>query len=101
MYPELTVRATLALDKGAVMEYQLSEHAAKAIAERGIKLEWIQRALVSPELIMAHPDDPELNQHFLRITENGDRILRVIFNGTTSPPRVVTTYFDRAARKLL
>jgi hypothetical protein len=39
--------------------------------------------------------DPELVHHIGRIEEHGNRALRVVFNKSVNPVRIVTVYFDR------
>jgi hypothetical protein len=43
----------------------------------------------------------ELEHHLGRITEHGNRVLRVVVNKTVRPARVVTLYFDRTMRNKL
>ena len=83
------------------MNYELSEHAKDVLDEREIPLVWLEQALNSPE--KTEPDllDDELEHRFCRINEHGNRVLRVILNITTKPPRVVTVYFDRTMRDKL
>ena len=69
------------------------------MAERGIAIEWIEVALREPESVIADSDDPELYHALRRIPEFGDRILRVVFNQTSTPKRVVTAYFDRTPKR--
>lgn len=45
--------------------------------------------------------DKELRHALGRIAECGDRVLRVIYNDTTTPWRIVTAYFDRTMRNKL
>ena len=78
--------------------YELSEHAADVIAEREIETTWVVQVLQRPERREADPDDPELTHALGRIAERDDRVLRVIYNATVIPPRIVTVYFDRGQR---
>ncbi len=78
--------------------YVLTAHATKVIAERGIPLAWIERALASPAKVENDRRDPTLRHALVRIPEHGDRVLRVIYNETAQPWEVVTAYFDRAQR---
>jgi len=39
-----------------------------------------------------------LRHALARIAERGDRVLRVVYNASVNPPRVVTAYFDRRQR---
>ena len=75
--------------------YDLSQHAKDVIAERHIPLAWLEQVLESPELVEPDSGDPALTHNLGRIEEHGNRVLRVVFNGSTSPLRIVTVYFDR------
>ncbi len=81
--------------------FVLSAHAKIVIAERSIKTEWLEHVLSKPEKIEADRDDPDLRHALGRIPEHGDRVLRVVYNGTGKPVRVVTVYFDRTLRNKL
>ncbi len=39
--------------------------------------------------------DPDLEHHLARIPESDNRVLGVIVNEQTTPPRIVTVFFDR------
>ena len=78
--------------------YELTEHAKKVITERNIKLEWIERVMSSPQKVENDPDDLELEHAMGKISEYGNRVLRVIYNRVTVPQRIVTVYFDRALK---
>lgn len=82
----------------ALPGYELSVHAATVISERQIKLAWIERVLESPDRTEAGRFNPELTSALGRIAERGDRVLRVVYNATVVPPRIVTAYFDRGQR---
>ena len=81
--------------------FVLSEHAAEVVRERQIRMEWIAAVLAQPAI--SHPDkDDQAVQHVLaRIPEFGGRVLRVVYNPSTSPVRVVTVYFDRSMKDRL
>ena len=64
-------------------DFELTAHAATVIAEREIDIAWITRTL-------ERPDRTE--------TDRDDRILRVVYNPSVNPLRVVTAYFDRRQR---
>jgi len=68
------------------------------MTERSIKPEWLDRVLAHPELVEADQDDPEITHALGKISEHGERVLRVVFNGTKTPAKVVTVYFDRAMK---
>ncbi len=82
----------------SVPAYELTAHAATVMAERGISVEWLERVLTHPERTEDDQRDPQLRHAVGRIAEYGDRHLRVIYNVTVSPWRVVTVYFDRGLR---
>ena len=80
------------------MRYELTSHAKKALAEREIPLEWLERALPQPELTLPDPDDPEVERRFRKIPEFGGRVLRVAVNTTVEPVRIVSVFFDRTMK---
>ena len=75
--------------------YDLTQHAKDVISERNIQSSWLEQVLETPELVEPDPDDSDLTHHLGRINENGNRALRVVFNHSVSPIRIVTAYFDR------
>lgn len=81
-----------------ISSYELTKHAAERMSERNIQPEWVERALSSPQRDQEHESDPELRHALVTIPENGDRVLRVIYNATCNPIRVVSVYFDRKLR---
>lgn len=80
------------------MPYQLTEHAERALCERKIPLEWMERTLASPELRNPDPHDLDLEQRFRKIPEYNDRVLRVVVNIHVFPESVVSVFFDRRKR---
>jgi hypothetical protein len=78
--------------------YELTAHASTVLEERGIRLDWLERVLVSPERTEPDRADPALRHAIGRIAENDDRYLRVIYNAAVTPWRIVTAYFDRGLR---
>jgi hypothetical protein len=68
------------------------------IAERNIAITWVVRVLETPERLERDRDDAALVHALARIRERGDRVLRVVYNETANPPRIVTVYFDRRQR---
>lgn len=77
------------------MNYVLTEHARDALERRHIALAWVERTCDAPDATEADPVDSDLEHRLSRIPEWGDRVLRVIVNGKTTPPRIVTAFFDR------
>lgn len=80
------------------MNYEMTKHAKKALEEREIRIEWMERALSSPELVLPDPEDAEVERHFRRIPEFGGRVLRVALNTAVEPKRVVSVFFDRTMK---
>lgn len=75
------------------MNFRLSVHALHVAEERKIPLEWITRAVESADSVETQPDG---TSHYLKsIVEHGDRVLRVVLSTGTTPPVVVTVFFDR------
>jgi Domain of unknown function (DUF4258) len=79
----------------SMSRYDLSRHVKDVISARQVRLVWLEQVLDSPEVVEADRDDPELVHHVGRIKEHGNRALRVVFNNSVSPVRIVTVYFDR------
>lgn len=77
------------------MNYELTKHAAKALAEREILIEWMERTMSAPEKILPDPQNPAVERRFRRIPEFGGRVLRVAVNTKVAPNRVVSVFFDR------
>ena len=75
--------------------YSLTDHAVQRISERKISLTWIHQVLSNPEKTELHPEDPQLRYACGTIPEYGNRVLRVVYNETVSPWRIVSVYFDR------
>ena len=82
------------------MDYILTEHAIKRCKRRKIQPEWIKTALSHPARTENDFDDPTLVHALIAIPERGFRILRVIYNESVSPVRIVTIYFDDEASDL-
>ena len=77
------------------MKFELTRHARKALAEREIPIEWVERAFSQPELRLPDPDDAAVERRYRKIPEFGGRVLRVAVNITVEPNRVVSVFFDR------
>lgn len=80
------------------MELILTAHARRAMAERGIPIDWVQRTVDAPASRSRDPYDEEVDRFYLPIAEHGNRVLRVAVNVTADPWRVVTAFFDRSMR---
>jgi hypothetical protein len=75
-------------------DFDFTEHALKRLTlRREIEFEWVVHCLDDPDRIVKVQSN---SWHYLRRTpEFGNRTLKVIVNPLTSPPRIVTLYFDR------
>ena len=74
------------------MNYELTQHAKVVLAERQIPLEWMERTLLEPELVLPDPDDSTVVRRYRRIPEHGGRVLRVAVNTAVVPQRVVSVF---------
>jgi len=82
-------------------DFDLTAHARTVIAERSIKEEWLERVFLNPEKVEPDRGDPALQHALGRIPEHGNRMLRIVYNQSVKPFRIVTAYFDRARRDKL
>lgn len=76
-------------------DYLLTRHAEFALLKRDIEIAWVERALVEPEWTEPDPAKHDVMHAFRRIAERNDRVLRVVYNPSVHPVRVITAYFDR------
>lgn len=81
-----------------MFHYQLSQHARLTIAARKIQLSWIERVLEEPSMTVRDSRDHELVHALGRISEHGDRVLRVIYKDSLKPWLIITAFFDRSMR---
>ena len=79
----------------------LTKHAQGQIEDRDIPIEWVERTLFIPERTEPDREDPNLRHALARVPEFGNRVLRVVYNHTATPPRIVTVFFDRRQRNRL
>lgn len=84
-----------------MLKFELTAHAQTVAQARAIEAEWIASTLANPELHLPDRDDTELMHALSRVPERENRVLRVVYNATTNPVRVVTVYFDRTMRDKL
>jgi hypothetical protein len=75
--------------------YELSAHAAERIRRRGIDEAWITEALAAPDRVEPDRLDPAVRHALKKIAACEGRVLRVVYNPTVSPPRIVSVHFDR------
>jgi hypothetical protein len=88
-----------ALEKAVkIPGYELTDHAEGVMAEREIATAWVVRVLTKPERMENDRSDSTLTHALGRIAERDGRVLRVVYNASVIPPRIVTVYFDRRQR---
>lgn len=67
------------------------------LQERNIPEEWVWQTINDHEWQSMGDDN---NTHYFKsIPEHGGRILHVVVNPGVTPKKVVTVFFDRAARR--
>jgi hypothetical protein len=82
-----------------VKTLRLTAHAEVAATERAIDHDWIERTAREPEWAAPDPIDPAVARRFRAIPEHGGRVLRVACVETATEIRVLTVFFDRAAKR--
>lgn len=80
------------------MKIILSVHAAEAIALRGIDLAWVEATISDPDRTEPDPR-PGRTRSFKAIAAFGGRVLRVVHRPADDGVMVITTYFDRGAKR--
>lgn len=78
--------------------FQLTDHARLRMRQRGVEVEWIERALENPDRMERDPNDDQLRRVYKRIHDAGDAVMRVVYNPSRSPVRIVTVLWE-ARRK--
>lgn len=82
------------------MAVRYMDHAREQLRERGLRREWIERAIGSPDWVQVDPL-PGRTRAFGAVREADGRILRVVYEMRDGEPLVVTAFFDRdAPRKM-
>jgi Domain of unknown function (DUF4258) len=77
----------------------LTIHAAQAVSERELRLEWVESAARTSEWSRPDPQGNGIEQRFRTIPEHGNRILRVACLESTTEIRIITAFFDRKAKR--
>jgi len=77
--------------------YILSSHTHDMLRERNISEEWVWRTINDHE--WQNTGDDNNIHYFKSIPEHGGRTLHVVVNPGVTPKKVVTVFFDRAARR--
>jgi Domain of unknown function (DUF4258) len=79
----------------SVSVYVLTKHATHRLVERNIDQEWVSRTLLNPQKVEPDLQDPDICSAFAVIPERNNQVLRVVYNPSTNPVRVLTAHFDR------
>ena len=66
------------------------------MTQRGIGVRQIAQTLGQPDRVEVDRDDPAIRHAIRRF---GRVFLRVVYNYTADPPRIVTAFFDRRIRR--
>ena len=82
------------------MLFILSNHARVRVQHRGIKEEWIEATINSPQKTETDPEDPDALRAWKRIPEKSS-VLRVVYNHTNKPYKIITVFFDRSMKNKL
>jgi hypothetical protein len=77
----------------------LSRHASLRIAERNLRLDWIERAVRDPLRAEPDPADDTVERRFQVIEEADGRLLRVAVRETKASIYVISVHFDRGATR--
>jgi hypothetical protein len=80
------------------LNFTLSDHAMIRIEQRKLERQWVVATLKSPDLEEPHPQDADCRIAYKAIAEADGRVLKVVYNTSTDPIRVVTVHFDRRMR---
>lgn len=80
------------------MTLTLTAHARLTVQERGLALEWVERAILDPDRTEDDPSGPDVRRSFKRIPEAGDRIIRVVHRPDGAGILVITAFLDRGAK---
>jgi len=77
------------------LQFSLSSHAKERLQQRQIKEEWISRALDDPDFEDIDPNNNTLHRVWKRIPEYSNLAMRVVYNPSTKPVKIITVLFDR------
>jgi hypothetical protein len=78
---------------------EVSQHARDMLDERQLPEEWMWRTMQHPDRRRKDVAGDGNMHYYKRIREAGERVLHVIVNEQRTPPRIVSVFFDRAARR--
>ncbi len=76
-----------------MLQVEFTKHARLMLIERQIKEEWVERCIMYPE--KSSKENDEMTHYYKEIEEAQNRVLHVVVNSLTFPPKIVTLFFDR------
>ena len=76
-----------------------SDHAKEMLVERGIESEWVERAVLSPDMVEGDPKHADRLRAYKALPERDGRVLRVVYVGSGEAYRVITLFLDRSRRR--
>jgi hypothetical protein len=76
-----------------------SRHAADMIDERQIERAWVEETIFNPEIVEPDPYRLGVMRALRRISERGDRHLRVAYVEAEDTIKVVTLFLDRGKKR--
>ena len=74
-------------------------HAQTMLLERKLQLTWIEAVVERPEWTEVDLSNVGATRAFGTIAEAGGKVLRVVYTEDGDQRRVITTFFDRNAKK--
>ena len=79
--------------------FDYSDHAAEMMSEREIAREWVERAILAPDVIEADPKHADRMRAYKTLPERDGRVLRVVYVRRGEAYRVITLFLDRSRRR--
>ena len=76
-----------------------SDHANEMLAERGLEREWVERAILGPDIVERDPKHPDRVRAYKALPERDGRVLRVVYVELGEAYRVITLFLDRSRRR--
>ncbi|MCY3567377.1 MAG: DUF4258 domain-containing protein [Chloroflexi bacterium] len=80
------------------MDFILTHHAARQMADRKIRRQWISSVIEVPERREPDRKDPTIELFYGRISSAESKVLLVVVNTAADPWRIVSVFFDRRMR---
>ena len=78
--------------------FELSIHAREQVQQRELRQTWLEETLSRPDRVIPLADSFGNTHYLKRITDFGNRWLRIVVNPNVEPQRIVTVFFDRRVK---